>query len=612
MAKTEVFNKDTGAEFLLHSFSGMVFPGESKVLQTLDFIKRYTADPRPMQQHRKYSTEGFDWQEDVLNDMSRDFRMMKCSQVGASEVIMRKSAVLSAHHGLNIGYVLPSKTMMDKYAPSRVRPIIMNSRRLKDALIQSKPSNVQYAFTNGATLYLLYSSSDTMAISIAMDGVVLDEYDRCDPELLDFWPQRLGASTHKLQLMFSTPTAPKVGIHAEFLKSNQQYYMHKCGGCGHWQDLGFINILFRKGLQGMPDFYIDMPQRSGIDKEDWKEKFRSREPYIGCIKCSKEINRSDRALKEWVPKHPDRKVSGYSISRFHVPKTKANEGGHDGYTIINDLFRVRGLKQFYNQVLGQPYATSRDSISEEDVKSCIAEPGTGFDRFPDSLRGGQVFMGVDQGDNVHVVIIRIDGHNCDLVYAEEFSMSDMLLKGGGFRAVIQKISDLIRRFSVTQIVVDAAPDINFPKTLARKYRNKSSYARFMHTLNDFSLPDPEKDKFLVNVNRNWILGEAVNIVKKVDDNLEFRFPANFESSHLYAAIKVHFSSMVRVETISEDGLEKVEVAWLVNDNAPNHFLFATAYAILAYNIKKRKIFQAKKPLGIDFSSSLIRPSSPTI
>lgn len=605
--------EDSFALNFYNGFDGMVFPGESRVLNTLDFIRKYTMDPRPGRGHEPFSTFGHEWQEDILNDKTSDQIVMKCSQIGISEVLIRKALALVAHHGLNIGYVLPSFLLMQNYAPARIRPVIEQSQKLSMGVDGHRQATTHYQFSNYANLYLFHSTSDTSSVANALDGVFLDEYDRCAPESIDLWPQRLGHSIHKLLLKFSTPTGCEIGIHGEYLASDQKVFMFKCGSCGHWQTLAWpASILFAKSAIGLPAFSDDMPQRVGIGKLDWEKRYLDAEPYIGCTSCGSSVERCDPKLKQWVATYPDRPVSGYSLSRFHVPRIESERMGHDASTIIKDFFKVQKLREFYNQVLGLPFSNSSDTISDDDMHATICSEGQFFDAFlQGATPGGSYFMGVDQGKQLHVTICRVQDNFFDLVHAVEISMAKDTPGEDDLKSVVSQIEGLVRLFRVSFIVCDGAPDINLPRAIAARMRHKSSYVFFNDAARDFTLPSAEREQWQITANRNWVINSVVDMVKKVHEEYEFRLPANARGTEIYYELLSHFTSMTKVESQRESD-KRVRVRWVVKSGKPNHFLLSTCYAFLAYNVRRRLVVQDNEPLAIPVGLSLLTPASPVM
>jgi len=575
------------AAFVKDTINGFKFHGEHKVLTTVDFITGNTMDPRPRYSHLPFSFEGHEWQKDMLLDLSREQCTQKCSQIGLSELYIRKSLALCCLFGLNVGYVMPTFQGIRSYVPARFDPVIAASEKLSN-MIGTPNNNEHKKFTNGANIYVRHSNSEAARISVALDAIFLDEYDRCDPDNYDAWPQRLGHSEYKIYECFSTPTYDEVGINALYRRSDSKRYMIRCTGCNLWQTMEFPDsIFFKKGLSGLPSFDIDMTQRTGVDKFDWRQKYMDRIPYVGCKKCNKELDRVDSGLREWVPEYPTRQISGRSLNRFDVPKDPITGAGHDAESIIDVFFRVNHLREFYNQVLGLPFSTSSDSLSVEDLMFATSPPEDGFLTFPEKILG-PCFMGIDQGKNLHMTIYRLTGKKFDLVHAEEMAMVAGESAEFKLMSVVDHIVKMQKKFNIRAIVCDAAPDINLPRAIASRIPSRCSvsWAYFVRRTSD-GFTEPTETKRSISINRTWMLSSVADMIKKDHSKYELRFPTNLFSESIGVDMSEHFRALVKSDIAKEDKdtkSPKVETVWIKRSGRADHFFMSTGYAYVAMEI----------------------------
>ena len=79
-------------------------------------------------------------------------------------------------------------------------------------------------------------------ITVDADIVLLDEFDRMDPETLALAQQRIASSRLGWLRAASTPSAPETGINRLFLESDQRHYLLPCPGCGLEQALTLDNL----------------------------------------------------------------------------------------------------------------------------------------------------------------------------------------------------------------------------------------------------------------------------------------------------------------------------------------------------------------------------------
>jgi len=558
------------------------FQSESKYLKTTDFISRFTAHPNPIVGGEKWSFKGHEWQKDVSDDTTREQATQKCSQIGFSEIYIRKALGMVAHYNLNATYVMPTKEMINSFVPARFDPVILNSPKLR-SMITKRNNTSHKMFKNGKNLYISHSNSEAARLSTALDMVIMDEFDRCDDSNYDAWPQRLGHSEYKIYDCFSTPTVSDYGINALFKQSDQKYYMIKCLACNEWQVMTFPDsIKFKKGLLNLPPFHPEMPQRTGVDKLDWKHKYLDREPYIGCKKCDKRLDRTRSELKEWVATYESKGVSGRQISRFNVPWDPVTKRGHNAVTILDVFFQMNGLLEFYNQVLGEPYDKTSDSINRENLLQCCASEASGFTSLMKRSEG-ITFMGIDQGKNLHITIYRVNGVFLDLIYAEEKAMA----RGDdgqafGLDEVVSEVRELCERFNTVRGVCDGSPDINLPRALAEALPGVFCWAFFNKNLNAYTEPT-DKNK-AIGINRTWVLNSVSNMVKKSHSQFELRVPSNFYKTSEGKEFESHFRSAKKSIIEKGDhttGIIKKETVWIKKKNEADHYLLSSCYALVA-------------------------------
>ena len=575
------------------SIDSLRLPGENKVLKVRDWIPKNTSDPRPHMSHLPFSFKDHEWQIDCLNDMSTRQCVQKPSQIGISEMYVRKAYALCGLHGLNVCYVMPTGQLIRSYVPSRFDPVIDNSIKL--SRLVGKPNNNEHKkFRSGANLFIRHSGSEAAKIAISLHVVLMDELDRCSSESADYWKQRLGhASGGGILEAFSTPTYSEIGINAMFNRSDQKYYMIKCEACNEWQIMTFPDsIKFKKGLVGLPEFYMEMPERTGVDKLDWLEKYLEREPYIGCTKCDKRLNRSNVKLKDWVAKFPTRSRSGRQLTRFDVPYDASEKMGHNAATILNSFFDLDGLKEFYNQVLGEPYTTSQDSMSVDDIRNAAAPIDSGFLKMLDKSSAVS-YMGIDQGKKIHITIYRRTGNCFDMIFTKEISMVGNDKNEFRLMEVLDEIGELKRRFNVRFIACDAQPDFSLPRALAVKYTKQVVWVYFADKCDGFT--EPTETNRTVSVNRTWLLNQVSSMVKRDHDSMILRFPAHmFDQGTDKMGLEIirHFTAMVKTDIEKENrekSMVEIKTVWQLKTGRRSDLFLSSCYALLAYYLY-RKVF----------------------
>jgi hypothetical protein len=178
---------------------------------------------------------------------------------------------------------------------------------------------------------------------------------------------RLDGSEYKHHFRLSTPTIPDFGVDYYWNRSDQSCWFIKCEACGAETCLEL----------GWPDS-IQRNQETG-------QAFRA------CKNCGKEIHVPDG---RWIAldhsKSPERR--GYWVSQLCSPTinlTKKLDEWESGE------LSGESLKEFYNSVLGMPYADIEDVLDERTLRDhCRDEPRQRSDP-------GPCFLGADIGKKVH-------------------------------------------------------------------------------------------------------------------------------------------------------------------------------------------------------------------
>ena len=263
-------------------------------------------------------------------------------------------------------YFFPTDTDVTDFSKGRAKPLI-ESNPYSIASCMEDTDSVGIKKVAKAFIYFRGMKSRVAVKSVPADMVVFDELDEAPPESVDMARKRMSHSKFQYEIALSNPTIPNYGIDAEFQKSDQHYWLMKCPHCGEWNNVveQFPDCI-QKGANGM---------------------------YISCRKCGLELDRNNG---DWVPKYPSRtEVRGYQYSQLIAPFIKINSLWSEYQAAI----QKGRLQVFHNLTLGLAYVSAKEKLTKEQVLE-LCDP-----RFPDDPWDlpGSVFMGIDQGRDLHVV-----------------------------------------------------------------------------------------------------------------------------------------------------------------------------------------------------------------
>jgi hypothetical protein len=340
---------------------------------------------------RPFSMKGYEFQQAITDDMHPNLACKKCSQVGLTEVQIRKAlCFLMRNQGTSLIFSLPEEKLFRKVAQTRILPIVQRDRIFN--LEENKGASRNMAIVQLGTSWLYVTScTEGDATSTAADAVFNDEVDLSDHEILALFSSRLQNSNYKIKQRFSTPTFAAFGIDADYNASDQQRYLHKCSACGHWNwpefDLRFCDI------PGMPAHVENLFQ---LD-QDILHELDLLNARVVCEECRSPLTGDDE--REWVAKFPSRTASrGYWVTPFSTTRITLS------YMIreLVSYLKRDYLRGFYNTVLGETYSDANTQITLEDIEAAFGSPN--LDDLPRDIT-----LGIDMGQTCHVIIGSPDG-----------------------------------------------------------------------------------------------------------------------------------------------------------------------------------------------------------
>ncbi len=174
-----------------------------------------------------FSFKGYEFQRAIVDDMSSNMSVIKCSQIGLTEVQMRKfAAFLARNIGVSGIFTLPNDDMYKRVSSTRFAPMI-NTEHVFN-LGFDKPIRRMDLFQINQSFGYFVGNKESDATSINADLLFHDEVDLSDQEMLGLFQSRLQGSDYRITQGFSTPTFEGFGIDASFRASDQHEYMCKC------------------------------------------------------------------------------------------------------------------------------------------------------------------------------------------------------------------------------------------------------------------------------------------------------------------------------------------------------------------------------------------------
>ncbi len=339
---------------------------------------------------RPFSFEGYEFQRQIVDDLSLNMAVIKCSQVGLSEVQIRKFlSFLKRTSSINGIFSLPNDDMYKRVSQTRIKPLVDDEQIFNQHEASKKPVRSMALYQIDDSFGFITGGKEGDATSINADIMFNDEVDLTDQEILALYGSRLQGSNIKMRQGFSTPTFEGYGIDSMYKASDQHEYLCRCTRCNHWNLPVFTPRFIR--IPGLPG---DLNDLSEIDN-DLAVKLDLENSFVMCEHCGAPLDLGNRPLREWVPRHPGRLSRGYWVRPFATPRLSVR------YIVeqLLDYKRKNSLRRWYNTVLGEPYNDANARLTLTEIEAVMKGEGK-----PDVSSETPVAIGVDVGQTCHVVV----------------------------------------------------------------------------------------------------------------------------------------------------------------------------------------------------------------
>lgn len=420
-----------------------------------------------------FDLEGRKYQLEIMRPKTKDGKVKyheiirKGSQIGITigKVIEITHGAKYQIYPQGIIYYFPSGKAVEHFSKTRFKPFLDDNEDIKKlasdinavAIRRIAGINVNFFGCSATTIIAGEAKDSTQVRSTPADWVLLDERDMFDDDMAKQVNQRLGNSKindgRGRRSDIGTPKLPDDGIDLLYKKSDMRRWQIRCRSCNKYTCME-----------------TEFPKSIDVDSDG--------RGYPVCIHCGREIFRSEDG--EWVADFPKRDTVGYWASQLLNP----NRNLAQVLKIFDDPeAHDMDEAECYRTILGLPYISSEDALSESDVFACCCGDQMKYSH------SGPCAMGVDVGTPLHAVI----GHRIGPDRYRLVKMARVPDWGA--------LHDLAQRFNVKSAVVDYKPEIH----RAREFQKAEPY---LVTLCDYSEHlrtfDSWNDDGMVKVNRTEI------------------------------------------------------------------------------------------------------------
>lgn len=536
---------------------------------------------------KPFSFEGYEFQKQIVDDMHPSLCVIKCSQIGLTEIQLRKFAgFLARNTGVRAIFSLPYDFMFKRVSQTRFGPMIASDHVFNVGV--EKPVRSIGLYQIGQSFGYFTGGKEADATSIDADALFQDEIDLADPEMLALYQSRLQGSKYRITQSFSTPTFEGYGIDAQFQGSDQHVYLCRCTRCNHYN---------------LPDFTLDFVTIPGLSSDindlteidaDIVASMDLGASYLRCEKCGARLDVGDPGLREWVPRYPGRRTRGYAISPFSTPHLTVER-------VVDSLIKYKqrdALRRFFNTVLGKPYNDSKARLSEREIRAVMkgeAVPEIG----PDV----PVVLGCDMGLTCHLVLMHL-GHEHPVVFDWRQVPADR---------IVAEIRQILNTYNVVGGCIDRnpyTPTSNEIRDMSETRIVPVQYATSLMAAPVQIVKDELDNLSHITANRTDMIDAVVSAIRKY----QIEFVGYKRQDRL---IIDHLTDMVRVE--KEDKPDKTDPNQDMNKpwsppaawrklTGNDHYFHALAYAV--YSLKATKALEYRSdadPRTLCLVSSLTVP-----
>lgn len=340
---------------------------------------------------------------DIYRDHSPFIACLKAGQIGFSTMAILKTMWLARYRKINIGYILPTVEMVQKFVGSKVNPIAQQNPVIQQ-MMKDKDSVTQKQIGQNFIHYL-GSQTDTSAIMLSLDMLIGDEYDKCPPNILETFDSRLQHSSLGYKWVFSNPTSPDFGVDKFWKMSDQKkwFIQHSCG----------TKVL--------------------LDESCVNYELK----IFQCPKCQKEITDEERRMGEWEATAVTSGVSpggwsGYWIPLWINPRVSAK--------VICE-HKKKSPEYFSNFVAGLPFVGSGNTVRASTIVQCLSDKV--------NTQESRVIIGVDTGLPIHYTLANKDGYFHYGVCSDPSTGRDPY----------KDLEDLLKRFPSSILISDQGGDL---------------------------------------------------------------------------------------------------------------------------------------------------------
>lgn len=430
----------------------------------------------------KWSSKYHPWIVGMQNSNAHYNVGMKSAQMGYTESLLNITLFHIDIHHRSVLYVLPTKNPgASNFSSSRFDVALELSNHLKEMFTNVK--NVNHKRSGSANLFIRGSNSRADLKSDPVSIIAFDEYDEMNMKNISLAEERVSGQPGFWQIWkISTPTAPKYGIHKEFLTSTQEHFVFKCPHCSKYTELIFPDCFVIAG-----DNYLDA---------------KIKESYIICKECKRLLKHEDKinflTNGIWVPfGEKSNEHRGFYINQLY---SMATEPWQIAELHFKAEYDKAAEQELWNSKMGLPHVPDGANVTNVEFARCIGNH-TSNDPIPNDCK--LITMGVDQGKWLHY---EIGGWTFPKLGNDLNMIARCKVLAAGKVLTFEELGQLMRQWQIIMCVIDAQPERRKAYEFACKYWGNVKLCFYTTGVNGKMInEDPNEETHKINVDKvSWL------------------------------------------------------------------------------------------------------------
>lgn len=468
----------------------------------------------------------------------------KAAQVGGSMLVLLAAFYACDRWAAKVLYYLSTDQDAFDFSNDRTNILIDESPHLAQLVAERDRGrdNVGLRHIGRGTLFCRGMFTRRKVKAVDGDVLILDELDEADQRNKKFAFDRLLHSKLQHVRELSQPSIPDYGIDETFSRSDQRFWHLKCPACGRYTCLELA--LEERDKRPVPVAFRPVPKGATWAKPGQRY-------YRACLHCEAPM---DMSKGEWVARHPTQPIRGYHLSQLYT-QIPAVGYADPADRIMEEILSARKTDERMRvtiSLIGFPYAGDRQPITDGVLNAAEGDRG-----FADTA--AESYIGVDQGDALHVVIGEPVGDRLRVIHAE-------ITDDWG------RLPALATTFNARALVIDALPNKHDAKSVCKEIGQKPGRKAFIQYFRDTPLKRDEEGEGAravpkVTVDRTESLDETTKALREGEILLPAMVKLSPEDLRVYERFRAQCRMLVKDLEETAQGVKR----WAYKRGVPNHF-----------------------------------------